>query len=151
MATAAQTNRTRKKGRNLFLASLALTGNVGLSVLAAGVGRSTVYEWRRSDEKFSTAWDSALEEAADILEAEARRRAVEGTLEPVFYQGEEVGTVRRYSDTLLIWLMKACDRRKYDPAGYVHLRVFEDIEQQVETLEKRCEELKAQRSREPLR
>lgn len=150
MATAARTIRTRKKGRGLFLKTLASTGNVGLSVQAAGVGRSSVYQWKKKDDEFAQEWSEALAEASDVLEAEARRRAVEGTEEPVFYQGERIGTVRRYSDTLLIWLMKACDRRKYDPTGYVHLRVFEDIEQQVETLKKRYDELKVQRSREPL-
>jgi hypothetical protein len=60
MATAAQTDRTRKKGRDLFLASLASTGNVGLSVSAAGVGRSTVYEWREKDEGFAQEWENAL-------------------------------------------------------------------------------------------
>ena len=32
--------------------------------------------------------------AVERLEAEADRRAVEGVLEPVFYQGEECGQVR---------------------------------------------------------
>jgi hypothetical protein len=31
---------------------------------------------------------------------------VDGTLEPVFHQGQEVGQVRKYSDTLLIFLLK---------------------------------------------
>lgn len=48
----------------------------------------------------------AQEEATDGLEAEARRRAVTGTLKPIFYKGEEVAQVREYSDTLLVVLLK---------------------------------------------
>ena len=35
------------------------------------------------------------------------RRAREGVDEPVFYQGEHCCNVRRYSDTLLIFMLKA--------------------------------------------
>ncbi len=45
--------------------------------------------------------------AADVLEAEAHRRAVEGVEEPVgWYKGVAGGTVRRYSDVLLIFTLK---------------------------------------------
>ena len=44
---------------------------------------------------------------ADALEQEARRRALEGVEEPVFCRGERVGVIRRYSDALLILLLKA--------------------------------------------
>ncbi len=42
-------------------------------------------------------------------EEEAVRRAVDGINEPVFYKGRQVGDIRRFSDTLLIFLMKAGD------------------------------------------
>ena len=42
-----------------------------------------------------------------MLEAEARRRAAIGVDEPVFYKGEVVGHIRKYSDTLLMFLLKA--------------------------------------------
>ena len=56
---------------------------------------------------FALAWDVAVDAAADALELEARRRAVEGTEKPVFFQGYECGRIREYSDTLLIVLLKA--------------------------------------------
>ncbi len=37
---------------------------------------------------------------------DARRRSEEGVLEPVFYQGREVGMVRKYSDNLLMFKIK---------------------------------------------
>ena len=42
----------------------------------------------------------------DELEAEARRRAVQGVRQPVFHQGKVVGHIRKYSDLLLIFLLK---------------------------------------------
>lgn len=149
MATAAQTKRIRKKGRNLFLKSLASTGNVGLSVEAAGIGRSTVYEWREKDGTFAKEWDTALADASDVLEAEARRRAVEGTQEPVFYQGVKVDTVRKYSDLLLIFLMKAANRRRFDPDGYVKLSVHEDLQGQMVALQDRLDQVLAARPQHP--
>jgi hypothetical protein len=56
----------------------------------------------------------AKEMAADRLEEEAWRRAVDGVEEPVgFYRGEPGAYVRRYSDTLLIFLLKGLRPEKY--------------------------------------
>lgn len=76
------------------------------SALAAGVGRATVYEWRRDDPKFAALYDEAHEDALDALEEEARRRAYDGVLEPMVSAGSLVCHVRKYSDTLLITLLK---------------------------------------------
>lgn len=55
----------------------------------------------------------ALETAAEVLEQEAWRRAVTGTLKPVYQGGEQVGTVREYSNTLMIFLLKGANPEKY--------------------------------------
>ena len=44
--------------------------------------------------------------AADLLEEEAFRRAVEGDTQVVYYKGQEVGRKRVYSDQLLAILLK---------------------------------------------
>lgn len=51
--------------------------------------------------------------AADRLEREAWRRAVEGWEEPVYPKGQLVGTVRLYSDTLLALLLRAARPKRY--------------------------------------
>lgn len=79
----------------------------------AGVPRRTAYDRRESDEQFAAAWDEALEAAADVLEAEAVRRAVQGVEKPVYQGGEMVGTVQEYSDTLLIFLLKGNRPEKF--------------------------------------
>lgn len=47
------------------------------------------------------------------LEDEAHRRAFDGVDEPVFYKGEDCGAVKKYSDTLAIFLLKAHAPEKY--------------------------------------
>lgn len=112
MSESARATRTPKK-QEAFLAALAQRGNVSEACQAAGIGRRTVYQWRDADKDFAAAWDGALDEAADTMEREAFRRAVEGTEKPVFQQGQEVGRIREYSDTLLIFLLKAARPEKY--------------------------------------
>jgi hypothetical protein len=96
-----------------FLAALSATANVLRACEAAGIGRTTVYEWRNADEDFRKRWDRAAEIGADALEDEAVRRAHEGWEEPVFYQGAQCATVRKYSDTLLIFLLKGRKPERY--------------------------------------
>ncbi len=52
--------------------------------------------------------------AADLLESEAYKRAVHGWNEPVgWYMGQAGGMVRKYSDVLLIFLLKGIRPDKY--------------------------------------
>ena len=108
------THSTReKRWQEKFLAALTNTSNVRASCQAAGIDRHTAYNHRKRSKEFAAAWDKALEDAVDLLEAEAWRRAAKGVEEPVFYKGQPTGTIRRYSDTLLIFLMKANRPEKY--------------------------------------
>ena len=102
------------KRQKRFLEALAETGNISQAVSLAGTHRSSVYAARKRDEAFAAAWDEALETATDGLKQEARRRAVVGVDEPIVSHGrlvtDEDGnavTVKRYSDALLIALLKA--------------------------------------------
>jgi hypothetical protein len=98
--------------RRAVLAALAQNGNVTAACEAAKVNRSFYYD-SLADESFAAAAAEALDAAADRLEEEARRRAETGIDEPVFYQGKKCGSIRRYSDTLLIFLLKAARPNKY--------------------------------------
>ncbi len=71
-----------------FLATLENTGSVTAAAEAAQMGRSMIYYHRRNDKAFSQQWDEALDQAADTLEDEARKRAFAG------------------SDVLLMFLLK---------------------------------------------
>lgn len=106
-------NSTPQKGfskearQRLFLKAFAEHANVGLAAQAAHINRTTVYTWLEHDEAFSFAFNQAKEDARDVLRAEIYRRAKEGWDEPVWGAKGLKGTVRKYSDTLLIFHAKA--------------------------------------------
>ena len=81
------------------------TGSVTQSCRAAGIARSTHYEWLQN-ENYRAAFDCAREEAFSVLEDEAMRRAVNGVKEPVYHNGKVVGHILKYSDTVLITLLR---------------------------------------------
>lgn len=72
----------------------------------AGIGRSTLMDWRQTDPEFNKRCLEAIDAGVDLMEAEARRRAVDGYERPVYQQGELVGTVIEYSDTLMTLMLK---------------------------------------------
>ena len=101
--------------KRAFLAAYAQTGNKSLAAKMAGIVKQTVYtrQWRE-DAAFQAAMERARQMAVDVLEDEATRRAVEGWEEPVgWYKGKAGGTIRRYSDTLLIVRLKGELPQKY--------------------------------------
>jgi len=110
-----RTLRTSKKGAE-FLDYLAETGNVSRAAKASNLPRRTLYSYRATDPDFAAAWDEALEIGLDALEDEAMRRAREGVEEPVFQGGLCCGHVRRYSDLLLIFLLKSRRPHRYGGA-----------------------------------
>ena len=108
-------NRTKvtPQKKKAFLESLSSCGNVTLAARESGITRQEWYRERADDEKFAATWEGAVQLGVEALEDEARRRAVDGVDEPVFYQGKVSGHVRKYSDTLLIFLLKAHKPEKY--------------------------------------
>lgn len=106
-------NEITQPNKRAFLAAIAETGNITSAAKITGIARKTHYNWMQEDSAYAAAYKEAMEQAAENLEAEARRRAVEGTLKPVFYKGKQCGTVREYSDTLLIFLLKGAMPDKY--------------------------------------
>jgi hypothetical protein len=123
-----------------FLAALRESGNVRLSCEAVKIDRKTAYNLRDADEDFARAWKDALEESADLLEQEARRRAYEGVRRLKFDRGKLITipllddegkfvlggdgeplttpyVEHEYSDTLLIFLLKGVRPEVYRERG----------------------------------
>jgi hypothetical protein len=92
-----------------FLDALAAGWSVKHAAELTSYHRSRFYDARHADDEFATAWDDAVAAGTQVLEDEALRRAVHGVDEPVFQKGEQVGTIRRYSDNLLMFLLKKRD------------------------------------------
>jgi hypothetical protein len=104
--------RRRRGWQARFLTRLAATGNVKLAAAAAGISRSVAYKHCGDSATFRAGWDAAMQEAVEVLEGEAWTRAVKGVAEDIWLKDQhnkpvKVGTVRKYSDTLLIFLLKA--------------------------------------------
>jgi hypothetical protein len=102
-----------------FLAAFAQVGNITAACKIAKIERRSHYDWINNDTEYQSRFEVAKLEAIENMETEARRRAVEGFEEPVFGSGGkevgtvQVGTIRKFSDTLLIFLLKAADPDKY--------------------------------------
>lgn len=93
-----------RAAEDAVLAWLAKGYSLGHAAEQAGVARQTVLGWRK-DPAFAARYDEAIERGTDVLEDEARRRAVEGVDRPVFQGGECVGHVREFSDNLMTILL----------------------------------------------
>lgn len=96
-----------------FLAAYAELGNVRDAAEIAGVSRRIHYAWLDGDGDYAAAFEDAREAAADVLERSALERAVAGIDEPVFYKGEVVGSIKRYSDSLLMFLLRGVRPEKF--------------------------------------
>ena len=81
-----------------------------------------MYHYRNTVPAFAKAWEEAMDVSCDLLEEEARRRAYEGLERKKFNRsGKPIKdpatrrqyVEREYSDTLLIFLLKAHRPDKY--------------------------------------
>jgi hypothetical protein len=89
-------------------------GNVARACRLAGIAQKTYYNWRERYPEFAEACEEAKVEGVEMMEAEVFRRGIEGYDEELHHQGVKTGdTVRRYSDTLAIFLLKAHKPEKY--------------------------------------
>ena len=95
------------------IAAFKATCSVTRACEISGVSRQAHYDWLKSDPAYLEAFEASKDEAAQVLEDEAVRRAEGGVEEPVFYKGSICGTVRKYSDTLLMFLLNGARPTKY--------------------------------------
>lgn len=101
--------------RRLFLSAYMELCNKTAAAKAIGISQWTPasVQWR-NDPEFQDAMVMAHAVAADALEGEAYRRGVLGVEEPTgWYKGAPGGYVKKYSDVLLIFLLKGALPDKY--------------------------------------
>lgn len=92
-----------------FILELERHGNATRALKVSRAARGWVYRWRQKDAEFHDAFEEARTCGSEILKDEAWRRAHDGVQQAVWYQGEGVGFVQKYSDTLLMFLIKQAD------------------------------------------
>lgn len=101
--------------RQAYLDALCETGVQTYALRKAGLSYSSLQGWRK-DPEFVEAEQLAKEEAADLLEVEAFRRAHHGVTRTK-YNGTGKDAVeyeeQAYSDTLLIFLLKGAKPDKF--------------------------------------
>lgn len=96
-----------------FLKAYAQTANITKAAEAAKLDRGLHYHWIDTNPKYQRRFLAAERMAADVIESEAVRRATEGVMEAVYYQGRAVGAVRRYSDGIMLTLLRGFKPQKY--------------------------------------
>ena len=104
---------TVTKLQERFLAAYMTLGQIHHAAEAAKTARSNHWRWLEESELYAEAFVQAKEIALEILLREAQRRAAEGVSEPVYYQGKVCGHVQKYSDILLMFLIKGLAPEKY--------------------------------------
>ncbi|MDN3644664.1 hypothetical protein QWY75_00430 [Pontixanthobacter aestiaquae] len=92
-----------------FLRELAATHNVSAAARAVGMGRQSAYKLRMrlQGTPFDKAWQAAFVTRFDALAEAALDRALHGVEVPHYYNGELVGTSRRYDERLTLALLSA--------------------------------------------
>ena len=92
--------------RDAFLFCLSQTGNFTIAAEFAGLSSASLRYQADKDSQFASAINEAFKEACDRLLYVAFERAIKGIVIPQYYQGEEVGSIRRPSDALLRYLLQ---------------------------------------------
>lgn len=144
--------RTNEQKQSDFLKWFESYASVTRAAKKAKVPRSTIYEWLKAkppdetaeikEPTFKEKYEASCIIARDVLEDEAIRRSTEGTVKPIYQGGKKVGSIREYSDTLLIFLLKGLkpdtykERAHHEHTGekggpiettVTHKVVFEDM------------------------
>lgn len=90
-----------------FLRMLAATHNVAEAARSVGMSRQSAYRLRArlKGQPFDIAWEAAFQHAYDELAQVALDRALHGVEVPVFHNGEQVGSYRRYDERLTCFLL----------------------------------------------
>lgn len=103
--------RTQQKAK--FLHKLGKLGTVLSAAKAAGIGRSTAYEWRDEDEQFRKDWAASVEDNTELLEQTLFQRAIDG------------------DTTAAIFMLKAMKPQKYRER-YEFIQSTTDLDETIE-------------------
>ena len=89
-----------------FLEALEKLGVISRAAKRAGITRQTVYNHLKVDPGFADRVQMALDKAADEVEVEIMRRAMEGEKTAIYHNGKVIGYTYKKSDSLLIYTHK---------------------------------------------
>jgi hypothetical protein len=95
-----------------FIELLVESGSVTQAAKGVGMSRNSAYRIRARlvGQPFDLAWEAALEFGMQQIAHEAVDRALNGTIVPIYYMGEQVGERRVFNESGALNLMLAADR-----------------------------------------
>jgi hypothetical protein len=103
-----------EEGHRKFLTVLAKTGSFRKAQIASGLGERALYLARQKFPDFARNWQMAMDIfLMFVAEEKIRHRVIDGTLEPITYQGQITGYKRVYDSGLTQFWYKANMREKY--------------------------------------
>ncbi len=129
---------TPERRAALLTALVTTGGNISRACKAVDITRMTAYRWVDEDPAFAKEWERAKAWGAEELEDEMRRRAFEGSDRPVFHLGVQCGTIREYSDTLGIFLLKGAMPDKYRERAEIKHGVTGDLSEAMSEARERA-------------
>ena len=90
-----------------FLRQLSASHSVSAAARSVGMSRQSAYRLRSrlKGKAFDVAWDVAFHHSYDNLAHAALERALNGVEMPVFFQGEQVGSYRKFDERLTVALL----------------------------------------------
>ncbi|WP_086607197.1 hypothetical protein [Erythrobacter donghaensis] len=118
-----------------FLRALSATHSVSEAAQSVGRSRQAAYRLRSrlKGQAFDLAWEVAFHHSFDVLAHAALERALNGVERPVFYKGEQVGSYRRYDESLTRALLRSSTMGgnpvfgRLKPMAERHARDFESL------------------------
>lgn len=103
-----------------FLTEYAKHCSIRMTVEKTKITAASHYYWMEHSSNYKAAYSSVKDMVADTLEDAAFERAVHGVDEPVFYKDEKIADVKKFSDTLTIFLLKGNKPEKYNKDRHEH-------------------------------
>jgi len=103
--------------RPRFLALLSLSRSTPLAARGAKVSPQVVWYHRRNDPDFEKQCTAAEEHATQLIHDACFKSVVEGDLEPIYWQGIQVGHVRKFDSRLRVEFLRAYMPERFKSPG----------------------------------
>ena len=118
-----------------FLRALSASHSVSVAAKSVSMSRQSAYRLRSrlKGEAFDLAWEVAFHHSYDVLAHAALDRAINGTERPIYFQGEQVGSYRKYDERLTVAMLNRLTPRgnpksgRLGPEAERHARDFEGL------------------------
>jgi hypothetical protein len=103
--------------RARWLCVYAMSASKVMACRAARVGHSTADYHLKNDPDFAAQAEAAKAHAVELLHARCFQRALEGDIEPIYWQGIVVGHVRKFDSRLQIEMLRAWKPDRFKAPG----------------------------------